>query len=194
MDNISLEQGSSTKNECNICYDNGNDESNIIKLSCCKNSKQICVKCINCLTTPLCPYCRKKLDKKCLAYLQIDKNISRSEPINSSYNIEMYQNPYSFEEFLSEEQIINPYLYENSRRLRRQMRRLRHEYSQRRSITQNININNTNLNRNQSSRQNRNQGRRNRRHYLVNESRMMTQLYNQHETSLDDELMFHIEV
>ena len=194
MDNISLEQGSDAKHECNICYDNGIDETNIIKLSCCNNSKQICIKCINCLTTPLCPYCRKKLDKKCLAYLQIDKNVSRSEPINSSYNIEMYQNPYSFEEFLSEEQIINPYLYENSRRLRRQMRRLRHEYSQRRTVTQNININNSNLNRNQSSRQNRNQGRRNRRHYLVNESRMMTQLYNQHETSLEDELMFHIEV
>ena len=192
MDNISLEQGSDAKHECNICYDNGIDETNIIKLSCCNNSKQICIKCINCLTTPLCPYCRKKVDKKCLAYLQIDKNVSRSEPINSSYNIEMYQNPYSFEEFLSEEQIINPYLYENSRRLRRQMRRLRHEYSQRRTVTQNIN--NSNLNRNQSSRQNRNQGRRNRRHYLVNESRMMTQLYNQHETSLEDELMFHIEV
>lgn len=194
MDSISLEQGSNAKNECNICYDNGIDESHIIQLSCCNNSKQMCIKCINCLTTPLCPYCRKKLDKKCLDYLQIDNNISRSEPINSSYNIEMYQNPYSFEEFLSEEHILNPYLYENSRRLRRQMRRLRHEFSQRRTTSENNITNNTNLNRNQSSRQNRNQGRRNRRHHLLNESRMMTHLYNQHETSLEDELMFHIEV
>lgn len=194
MDSISLEQGFNAKNECNICYDNGIDESHIIQLSCCNNSKQMCIKCINCLTTPLCPYCRKKLDKKCLAYLQIDNNISRSEPINSSYNIEMYQNPYSFEEFLSEEHILNPYLYENSRRLRRQMRRLRHEFSQRRTTSENNITNNTNLNSNQSSRQNRNQGRRNRRHHLLNESRMMTHLYNQHETSLEDELMFHIEV
>ena len=190
MDNISLEQGSNAKNECNICYDIGIDESNIIKLSCCKNSKQICVKCINCLTTPLCPYCRKKLDKKCLAYLQIDKNISRSEPINSSYNIEMYQNPYSFEEFLSEEQIINPYLYENSRRLRRQIRQLRHEYNQRRIETHGLN---RNINRIHSSRQNRNQQRRNVRHHLNNEARLMRHLYNESQVSLDDELMFHIE-
>ncbi len=190
MDNISLEQGSGAKNECNICYDNGIDESNIIKLSCCKNSKQICVKCINCLTTPLCPYCRKKLDKKCLAYLQIDKNISRSEPIHSSYNIEMYQNPYSFEDFLSEEHIINPYLYENSRRLRRQIRQLRHEYNERRSETHRIN---RNINRIHSSRQNRNQQRRNVRHHLNNEARLMRHLYNDSQVSLDDELMFHIE-
>ena len=167
-------------------------ESNIIKLSCCKNSKQICVKCINCLTTPLCPYCRKKLDKKCLAYLQIDKNISRSEPINSSYNIEMYQNPYSFEEFLSEEQIINPYLYENSRRLRRQIRQLRHEYFKEEIETHKLN--NTNINRIHSSRQNRNQQRRNVRHHLNNEARLMRHLYNESQVSLDDELMFHIEV
>ena len=190
MDNISLEQGSGAINECNICYDNGIDESNIIKLSCCKNSKQICVKCINCLTTPLCPYCRKKLDKNCLAYLQIDKNISRSEPIHSSYNIEMYQNPYSFEDFLSEEHIINPYLYENSRRLRRQIRQLRHEYNERRSETHRIN---RNINRIHSSRQNRNQQRRNVRHHLNNEARLMRHLYNDSQVSLDDELMFHIE-
>ena len=35
--------------------------------------------------------------------------------------------------FLQEENIINPYLYDNSRRLRRQIRRLRHEFHERRS-------------------------------------------------------------
>ena len=189
MDNISLEHESSNLNECNICYDNSVASNQIIKLSCCKNSKQICITCINCLTTPLCPYCRKKLDDKCLPFLKEDRNVSQSEP-NGSFNIGLYQNPYSFEDFLSEEHIINPYLYENSRRLRRQIRRLRHEYNQRRSETYRIN---QNINRNQSSRQNRNQIRRNERHYLNNEARLMRHLYNHSQVSLDDELMFHIE-
>ena len=189
MDNISLEHDSSNSNECNICYENGLASNQIINLSCCKNSKQICIKCINCLTTPLCPYCRNKLDDKCLPFLQQERNVSRSEP-NGSINIELYQNPYSFEDFLSEEHIINPYLYENSRRLRRQIRRLRHEYNQRRSEIYRTNINS---NRNHSSRQNRNQIRRNTRHHLNNEARLMRHLYNYSQASLDDELMFHIE-
>ena len=190
MDKYSLEQDSSKLNECNICYDNSVASNQIIKLSCCNNSKLICVKCINCLTTPLCPYCRKRLDDNCLPYLQDTRNISHSDPNTTYYNINLYQDPYSFEEFLSEEHIINPYLYENSRRLRRQIRRLRHEYNQRRTETHQTNIN---LNRNQSSRQNRNQQRRNIRHHLNNEARLMRHLYNHSEISLDDELMFHIE-
>jgi hypothetical protein len=51
-------------------------------------------------------------------------NISTSEPLNSTF---------TWEHFLEEENIINPYIYEDSRRLRRQIRRLRYEYQQRRS-------------------------------------------------------------
>ncbi len=190
MDKYSLEQDSSNSNECNICYDNSVASNQIINLSCCNNSKQICVKCINCLTTPLCPYCRKHLDDKCLPFLKEENNLSRSEPNTNYYNINLYQGTYSFEEFLSEEHIINPYLYENSRRLRRQIRRLRHEYNQRRSEMYQTNDIFT---RNQSSRYNRNQQRRNIRHHLNNEARIMTRLYNNTDISLENELMFHIE-
>ena len=85
---------------------------------------------------------------------------------------------------------LNPYLYENSRRLRRQIRQLRHEYNQRRIETHGLN---RNINRIHSSRQNRNQQRRNVRHHLNNEARLMRHLYNESQVSLDDELMFHIE-
>tara|TARA_B100000424_G_C22732202_1_gene396959 strand:+ start:165 stop:419 length:255 start_codon:yes stop_codon:yes gene_type:complete len=73
---------------------------------------------------------------------------------------------YTWEDFLQEENIINPYLYENSRRLRRQIRRLRHEYQQRRTR--------------QMYEPPRNQRRHHeRRVQLQDYSRHMTQLYNQ---------------
>ena len=49
-------------------------------------------------------------------------NISTSEPTQTTF---------TWEQFLEEENIINPYLYDDSRRLRRQIRRLRYEYQQR---------------------------------------------------------------
>ena len=112
----SLEESTDKIFECNICYETPYDISNSIQLICCNNSKQICISCINCLTTPVCPYCRKKLPDKCIPYMSENNNISRSEPIPI----------FTWEHFLQEENIINPYLYDNSRRLRRQIRRLRH--------------------------------------------------------------------
>ena len=109
--------------ECNICYETPYDVSDSIQLVCCNGSKKICISCINCLTTPICPYCRKKLPEDCIPYINETINISRSEPTPT----------FTWEHFLEEENIINPYLYDDSRRLRRQIRRLRHEYQQRRS-------------------------------------------------------------
>lgn len=108
--------------DCCICYE-ATDASNMIIMKCCNNSKQICVDCINCLRTPLCPYCRTPLNEE---LLQQNKNIVRSLP--HSYT---YQNTnLGFDSFLQDEYYINPNQYNDSRRLRRQIRRLRYEYLQ----------------------------------------------------------------
>ena len=108
--------------ECNICYETPCERSESILLECCNRSKRICISCINCLTTPICPYCRSKLPSNCLLYMNETNNISTSEPTQTTF---------TWEQFLEEENIINPYLYDDSRRLRRQIRRLRYEYQQR---------------------------------------------------------------
>jgi hypothetical protein len=87
-------------------------------------------------------------------------NISRSEPSNT----------FTWEHFLEEENIINPYLYENSRRLRRQIRRLRYEFNLRRSQTQNVE---------RITRQERARYRSTRRHSLRQYSQNMMNTYNQ---------------
>ena len=85
-------------------------------------------------------------------------NISRSEPIINQ--------TISWSEFLEEENIINPYLYDDSRRLRRQIRRLRHEYSERRT---------------RPSRQERRRQHTNVRQDLHSYSRDATQNYNRYQ-------------
>ena len=103
--------------------------NSIQNLKCCNNTKNICIKCINCLTNPVCPYCRKQIDDNCIPYLKQDNNIFmfNSEPIN------YYLNDYSWYDFLNEENIINPNLYDNSRRLRRHIRKLRFEFNEKKS-------------------------------------------------------------
>ena len=90
-----------------------------------------------------------------------DSNLSVSEPIPII----------SWEHFIQEENSINPYLYEDSRRLRRQMRRLRHEYLQRVSVTNRQNGVVESTYRHNRRRQNNNQ-----RQVLRSFSRQMTQL------------------
>lgn len=109
--------------ECNICYEIHHNKNETITLECCKGSKKMCIYCIHCLTTPICPYCRCKLPSKCLLYMKETNHISVSEP----------NTHFTWENFLREENIIDPYTYHDSRRLRRQIRRLRHEYQQRRT-------------------------------------------------------------
>ena len=138
MTNNTFSTNIEVNNNCDICYEDSDDLDYLIKLKCCNNTKNICIKCINCLTNPVCPYCRKEIDNKCIPYLSQDNNIFifNSEPIN------YYLNDYSWYDFLNEENIINPNLYDNSRRLRRQIRKLRHEYNEKKSNYSSNNRNN----------------------------------------------------
>lgn len=198
MDMVDLEIGTGSNNECNICYETCCAKK-INVLSCCNNTKSICQKCLGFLSTPICPYCRNKLDEKCMPYLKTNITIPHSYPQDGYNSLNTFLQPYSFESFLEEERIIDPLLFDDSRRLRRQMRRLRHEYNQRRTEREqsNISIAINNSGRS-SSRQNNNQSHRNRRQYLNQESRRMTQLYNDISnvddySDMDQELMFHID-
>lgn len=189
----SLGTSLNSTNECNICYETCSVDA-ILKLSCCNNSKQICINCISCLTTPICPYCRKKLDDKCLPYFKEQTCVSYSYPVDNFSNI-------GFTQFIEDEGIINPYLYEDSRRLRRQIRRLRYEYNQRRTQLNNTNNTNTQQRTNRrSSRFHNNQHNRNLRHYYQQETRRIQDLYNNLNQSeglstdlLEDDALFHIE-
>ena len=167
-----LDTSYNNTNECNICYETGFDKADIVVLDCCNKSKSMCVKCIHCLTTPICPYCRKPLQNSCIPYLNEANNISRSEPP-----------PYTWENFLEDENIINPYVYEDSRRLRRQIRRLRYEYQQRRRSMR------------EPTRQNRTQTRRERnrerRNTLQQYSREAMRFYNE---TREDELIFSMDL
>ena len=149
--------------ECNICYEDPYDISLSFVLDCCNRSKRICMSCINCLTTPICPYCRHELPQQCIPYLnEKTNNVSTSEPLPIL----------SWEHFIQEESSINPYLYEDSRRLRRQIRRLRHEYLQRVST-----INRQHGWGESSRRNNRRRRNHNDRQVLRSFSRNMTHLY-----------------
>jgi len=113
---------------CDICYDNECDPNSLIVLKCCNNSKKICIKCVNCLKTPICPYCRNPLDSSCAPFMNEDVVLSTSEPITITTSF------LSWENFLSQENIIDPSLYDDSRRIRRMMRRLRYQYRQIRTV------------------------------------------------------------
>lgn len=170
MESNSLVEETNITEECNICYESCNKNEELISLRCCMNTKKICIKCIKCLTVALCPYCRSELDEECSIYIG-NESTSRSVPVTHNNYIDF--DPYSFDDFIREERVIDPSNYNDSRRLRRQMRRLRHEYNQRR-----YNERRSNSNRNHSSRYNRNQNNRNNRHYLTTETNNMTRLYN----------------
>lgn len=114
---------------CDICYDNKCDDIPLIVLKCCNNTKKICVNCVNCLKTPICPYCRKPLDSKCVPFMNETALLSSSEPTTSNASFLTWEN------FLSQENIIDPSLYNDSRRMRRMMRRLRYQYRQINSST-----------------------------------------------------------
>jgi hypothetical protein len=181
MDEPPLVKSHSENNDCSICYETPCDLSHLIYLECCKNTKKICMKCLNCLTTSICPYCRQELNEKCIPYLStsLSSNISRST--------NTYLPSYTWEMFLNEENIINPCLFEDSRRLRRQIRRLRYEYQQRRSEQRNQNY--------VPSRSQRRHNHNNRTE-LRNYTRNITQLANtiNHHDTYEDELLFNFEI
>lgn len=108
--------------ECNICYEKLNDNQ-VINLKCCNSTKNICIECLNYLTTPLCPYCRKKMDNSVIPYLNNITNINNS--------ISFSENQYSyFDNNTNYENItyVNPFSYDNTRDLIRQIRNRRLYY------------------------------------------------------------------
>lgn len=110
--------------ECNICYETPSLCSSIINLECCNNTKHICKECLNCLSKPLCPYCRKPLyDDTTMKH----NRISVSEPIYPTYI-------YNHNSYDNQDIIINPHSFENTRHLRRYMRNHRLEQRERRNL------------------------------------------------------------
>jgi len=116
---------SSENLSCDICYDDAFTDDTLIILKCCNDSKKICIKCINCLKTPICPYCRKPLDSSCVPFLNEQTLLSSSAPATNNNTSFL-----SWDNFLSQENVIDPSLYDDSRRMRRMMRRLRYQYRQ----------------------------------------------------------------
>ena len=169
-----IKNNSINEKYCDICYDNECDENILIVLKCCKNSKKICIKCVNCLKTPICPYCRKTLDANCTPFMNEEALLSSSEPTTSNASF------LSWENFLSQENIIDPSLYDDSRRMRRMMRRLRYQYRQ---------INTFNSNSTQGlSRQQRRTYNRNQRENHRNIARDAMNNHNQ--SNYDEDIFF----
>ena len=134
---------------CVVCYENNNPS---YALDCCDSNKKICMECMNCLRTPLCPYCRNELPKTILS----NNTYVQSAPSPSS----------DWTTILHEELLINPYdpEFQDSRILRRQMRRMRRRYisEQNRNIPQN----------NRITARTRRANRRAERHFLKNSTRL----------------------
>ena len=101
--------------ECNICLE---ESINFVNLTCCLNSKQICQKCLDCLKYRICPYCIKEID---VNHFINNPNIHLGSPIFNGLD-------QSWKEFPNQENSINPYDYENSRRLIRQICKMRKVY------------------------------------------------------------------
>lgn len=101
-------------NVCNICYMEKEDINN---LECCKNTKKICNECLDCLKSPICPYCRQNLPSS------LNRVVHPSScPADFSFNTWMSNE--------SRYMVIDPYSpeYQDSRVLRRDMRRMRRNY------------------------------------------------------------------
>ena len=118
----------------------------------------MCDDCLNCLRSPLCPYCRDPLSKEMLS-----NNIHvQSAPVNTS----------DWSNMLNDELLINPYdpEFQDSRILRRQIRRMRRRYLSEQNRNRNRNRNREYEN-NISSRTRR-ANRRAERHFLRNSVRL----------------------
>lgn len=158
---------------CNICYDNECGLQSLIILKCCNNSKQICIKCVNCLKTPICPYCRKPLDSSCVPFMNEEALISTSEPATNNNTSFL-----TWDNFLSQENIIDPSLYDDSRRMRRMMRLLRYQYRQ-------VNTNDS-TSTHHISRDQRRSFHRRERQYNRNVSRQAANLHNITHENIDE--------
>ena len=98
---------------CDICY----ELSQLIGLKCCNNTKKICNNCLECLTKPICPWCRQDLPQEL-----IKKQMIATSCVNN------------YGEYFRDETnylLINPYdtEYNDSRILRRTMRNIRRRFN-----------------------------------------------------------------
>ena len=196
QNNNSDELHLSSKNACDICYE---DYGKIIQLDCCNGSKKICLECVSCLTRYICPYCRQDLPEELCQQItnnnikKYNTNISTSAPAASN---ELIRN--DWESFIHNEYLIDPFTdyYHNreSRILRRRMRQLRKRYLE-------TNINNRDQNNYTESRR---RHRRNLRNYTNNithqlqRNRSSSASINSSESSLsyeniDDDLVFNLD-
>jgi hypothetical protein len=98
---------------CVVCYEDNNPCHALI---CCDSNKKICSDCINCLRTPQCPYCRQELSDTILSN---NTYIHSAPPPTTNWTT-----------MLEEELLINPFdpEFQDSRILRRQIRRMRRRY------------------------------------------------------------------
>ncbi len=148
-------------NLCEICY----ESNKTFQLNCCNNTKKICDFCLECLTTPICPWCRKKLPDNLIK----DNMVSQSLPDDyiSYFNNER--------QYL----LIDPDdpEYADSRILRIALRNIRRNYYRSRSS------NSTNSRSNQSRILNRQ-----RRHNIRNSLNRITRDYNEGRIELNQNL------
>ncbi len=127
---------------CTICYE---ETDSFHALSCCDVDKKICSNCINCLRSPLCPYCRNTLDEGLLV---------------NNLHVKSAPETISWTSFIHDELLINPYdpEFADSRILRRQIRRIRRRFLSEQNRN-NRNRNNTNRVSTRSRRAERRQAR-----------------------------------
>lgn len=153
---------------CEICY----ESKQSIQLKCCNNTKKICDYCLECLTTPICPWCRKKLPDNLI-----------------KENMESKSLPDDYDSYFNHERqylLINPDdpEYADSRVLRLALRNIRRNYYRTR-INRNNNRSNSSRNINRQRRQNiRNSLNRITREY--NEGRIVLDNDNNLGDDIDD--------
>tara|TARA_Y100000991_G_scaffold212478_1_gene196668 strand:- start:510 stop:1181 length:672 start_codon:yes stop_codon:yes gene_type:complete len=147
-------------NVCNICY---MEKEYINNLECCKNTKKICNECLDCLKSPICPYCRQNLPSS----------------LNRVVHPSSCPSDFSFNRWMTNESrymVIDPYSpeYQDSRVLRRDMRRLRRNYYRNRDSG------------GLYTKQERVAYRRYKRRQLRNQTREILNRVNQNRESIDD--------
>ena len=151
-------------NICDICYIEKEDLNN---LKCCKNTKKICNECIECLKSPICPYCRQSLPSELKSTFVTSSCPADFGMSNWLYNDSRYI-------------LIDPYdpEYEDSRILRRQIRRMRRNYHR------------TQSSGGLFSTREKTDYRRYKRRQLRNQTREITRRFNQNGNIILDNISF----
>jgi hypothetical protein len=102
--------------DCGICYYNYTRVEDIFPLTCCKNNI-LCLRCVQLLTNPLCPFCRARIP-----------DLPEKSRMAISYEAESTLTPSPQREWRSASLPLSATLdeaYIDSRTMRRRLRRLR---------------------------------------------------------------------